>query len=81
MAGTSSRRITVASSRIATANVTPKLLLSARWLRPSVLTTTTRISAADVMIRPVRSIPNATAPALVRPAAHSSRMRLSRNTS
>src|SRR5579884_1979681 len=79
--GTSSERTTVASTKIATASPSPN---SCRpTMRPATKPENAAhmITAAAVMMRPVRSRPCATAVTLSAPRSHVSRIRVTRNTS
>jgi len=85
VAGTRTRRTTVASMTTAMSIATPIILMNVMPDSENAPITTTSSSAALVMIRPVRCSPVATA-TLFRsgpspPASHCSRMRDSRNTS
>ena len=81
VAGTSSERISVASIRMASASPSPTALTRIKFVKANEPATTTRISAALVMMRPVRASPCSTARALSPVAQYSSRMRASRKTS
>jgi hypothetical protein len=81
VAGTSSTRTTVASSRIAMIMPTPIILMKLTPEVENAPITTASSSAALVMIAPVRCSPAATALVLSPVRSHCSRTRESRKTS
>src|SRR5579862_3121446 len=81
VAGTSSARTMVASTATATATPSPSALISTMSAVTNDRLTQTTISAALVMILPLRCRPSATDRALSPLVAYASWMRLSRNTS
>ncbi len=81
VAGTSKARTSVASTSTATARPTPIIAMNTMPEVAKAPTTTTKSSAALVMMPPVRCSPRATARVLSWLASHSSRIRESRNTS
>jgi hypothetical protein len=60
VAGTSTIRTIVASSRIATARPRPVILTNGEGWATKLRNTTVMISAADVITRPVAAMPRAT---------------------
>src|SRR6266508_2492384 len=81
IAGTTTIRTIVASSRIAVDSPRPVILTSGDGLATKLRNTTVMISAAEVITRPVPAMPRATDSALSPVASYASRMRESRNTS
>ena len=81
MAGTRSARTTVASSATAMAIPSPSALIRTMSAKANEPATRTTIRAADVMIRPLRSRPAATACRLLPVRSQTSFMRVNRKTS
>ena len=73
--------MTVASSATAIAMPIPSALISTMSANANEAATTTTMSAADVTIRPLRSIPPATASTLSPVRSQTSFIRVSRKTS
>src|SRR5579884_245820 len=80
-AGTNSARMTVASTRTPTAMAKPSSLMTTNRANEKAPNTTTMISAALVIIRPVRCRPSETLAVLSPVCRYSSRTRASRKTS
>ena len=81
VAGTSTMRTTVASTRTAVASPSPSIFSDGTGLATKLRKTATMMSAAEVTTRPVPASPRATASVLSPVRAYSSRIRDSRNTS
>ncbi|CAM4449002.1 hypothetical protein NONI108955_29415 [Nocardia ninae] len=81
VAGTSSMRSTVASMTRAAIMPTAMYCIITRSENANAPTTTSRINAAAVMMRPVWAVPMRTASVVEAPCARASTMRESRKTS
>ena len=81
VAGTRRMRTRVASMATAVASATPVCLMMSSWPVTNPANTMTMMSAAEVMMRPERCRPAATASSLPSPESRSSLIRASRNTS
>src|SRR3954447_21456755 len=81
VAGTSTMRTRVASTRIAVASPSPSIFSDGTGLATNARKTAIMIRAPDVMTRPVPAIPRATDSVLSLVRTYSSRIREMRNTS